>query len=157
MGTTEPVRPVLGMAVWVGVVAQGGGVTAQGGVAARGGVATRGSVGTLGGVAAQGGVDTLSGVDAWGALRALCRHATGVSSSSSSSSSVKPAMTLRHFWLLSSSSMIKGPPCLWGQWSSSSGKAPLLWGASWLLSLSHGVPARLHRLVSHRWAHQRHT
>jgi hypothetical protein len=42
MGTAEPVRPVLGMAIW-------GGIAAQGGVAAQGDVAVGGSVGALGG------------------------------------------------------------------------------------------------------------
>jgi hypothetical protein len=58
-----------------------------------------------------GGVGTLGGVGVRGAFCALSRRASGVSSSSSSSS-VKPATTLRHFRLLSSSLIIKGPPCL---------------------------------------------
>jgi hypothetical protein len=91
------------MVVWAGV-------TARGGVSAQGGVATQGSVDALGGVAAWGGVGALGSVGVRGALCALCRRASGISSSSSSSSLVKPAMTLCHFWLLSSSSMIKGPP-----------------------------------------------
>jgi hypothetical protein len=43
----------------------------------------------------------------WGGVCALYRHISGVSSSSSLS--VKPAMTLHHFWLPSSSSIFKGP------------------------------------------------
>jgi hypothetical protein len=66
-------------------------------------------VSALGGIAAWGGVGVLGGVGARGALCALCRCASGVSSSSSSSL-IKPAITLGRFWLLSSSSMIKGPP-----------------------------------------------
>jgi hypothetical protein len=90
MGTAEPVRPKLGVAIWADVTARGG-------------------VGALGGITAWGGVGALGGIGARGDVRALCRCVSGISSSSSSSS-VKLAMTLRHFWLLSLSSMIKGPP-----------------------------------------------
>jgi hypothetical protein len=114
-------------------------------------------VGTLGGIAAQGGVGILGGIGARGAPCILCRCASGISSSLSSSSSVKPATTLRHFRPLSSLSIINGPPCLGGQWTSSSRKAPLVRGASQLPSSSSVVPARLRRLASHRRACQRHT
>jgi hypothetical protein len=99
-------------------------------------------------------VGALGGVSAWGTFCCLYRHANGVSSSSSSSS-VKPAMTLCRFRLLSSSSMIKGPPVPRGQWTSSSRKAPLLAGASKLLSSSCRVPAHPCRLASHRRACRR--
>jgi hypothetical protein len=49
------------------------------------------------------------------------------------------------------------PPCLGGQLTSSSGKAPLVRGASQLLSSSSVVPVHLRRLASHRRAHQRRT
>jgi hypothetical protein len=66
-------------------------------------------------------------------------------------------MTLRHFRLLSSLSIINGPPCLGGQWTSSSGKAPLVRGTSQLFSLSCRVPAHP-RQPANRWqAHQRRT
>jgi hypothetical protein len=65
--------------------------------------------GALGEVAARGGVGALDGVGMRGAPCALCQRARGTSSSSSSSS-VKPATTLRRFRLLSSSSIISGPP-----------------------------------------------
>jgi hypothetical protein len=61
-------------------------------------------------------------------------------------------MTLRRFWMSSSSSRIKGPPCLGGPWTSFSGKAPLVQGVSQLLSSSPEAPACLRRLGSHRWA-----
>jgi hypothetical protein len=48
-----------------------------------------------------------------GGVCAVHQRVSGVSSSSSLSD--KPAMTLRRFQLLSSSSMIKGPPCLGDQ------------------------------------------
>jgi hypothetical protein len=106
MGSAKLVCPMLGVAIWAGVVTWGG-VGTLGGVAARGGLAARGSVAARGGVTARGVVGTLGGVSARGDVYALCRRISGVSSSSSS---VKLATTLRHFWLLSSSSMIKGPP-----------------------------------------------
>jgi hypothetical protein len=112
-------------------------------VATREGVAARGGVGAFGGVAARGGVGAFGGVGTRGALHALGRRASGVSSSSSSSSSIKPAMTLHHFWLPSSSSIIKGPPCLGGQSTSSSRMAPLRRGASQLLFSNTGFP-RIH-------------
>jgi hypothetical protein len=66
-----------------------------------------------------------------------------------------PAMTLHCFLSLSSSSMIKGPPCLGGQWTSSSRKASLLRGASQLPSSSRGVPVHPRRPVSCRRARRR--
>jgi hypothetical protein len=51
----------------------------------------------------------LGGIGAQGAPCTLYWRASGISSSSSSSLSVRPATTLRHFWLLSSSSIINGP------------------------------------------------
>jgi hypothetical protein len=47
------------------------------------------------------------------------------------------------------------PLCLGGPWTSSSRKAPLVQGASQLLSLSSEAPARLHQLASCRQARQR--
>jgi hypothetical protein len=53
-------------------------------------------------------VGAVGGIDTRGGVCALCRRISSVSSSSSSS--VKPAMTLRHFRLLSSSSIFRRPP-----------------------------------------------
>jgi hypothetical protein len=107
-----------------------------------------------------------------GDVCALCRCISDVSSSSS----VKPATTLRHLWLLSSSSIFKRPPCLGGQQISSSGKARLMRDASRPPSSSRGarrLPPSLcccrspsvspangslehpRRLAVHRWARQR--
>jgi hypothetical protein len=95
-----------GMAAWAGVAAWGD-------VGALGGVAAQGGVGALGGVTARGGVGALGGIGMRGAPCALCQCASGTVSSSSSSS-IKPATTLRCFRLLSSLSIINGPPCLGG-------------------------------------------
>jgi hypothetical protein len=94
------------MAVWAGVIARSG-------VGALGGVAAQGGVGALGGITARGDVGALGGIGMRGTPCALCRRASGTLSSSSSSS-VKPAMTLRRFRLLSSLLIINGPPCLGG-------------------------------------------
>jgi hypothetical protein len=106
---------MLGVAVWAEVITQDGvgtlgGVAALGGIAARGSAAAQGGVSTLGRINARNGDGTCRGVGMWGDARVLCLRASGSSSSSSSSSSVRPVMTLRRFRLLSSSSMIKGPP-----------------------------------------------
>jgi hypothetical protein len=103
LGTAELVPWVIdggvgalsGISARVGVGALGG-VAAQGGVSARGSVAARGGVGAFGGVGIRGGV-------------CILYQCTSGVPSSSSSSSVKPAMTLRHFRLLSSSSIFKRP------------------------------------------------
>jgi hypothetical protein len=52
-------------------------------------------------------------------------------------------------------SIIKELPVPRGQWTSYSWKAPLLWGASQLISLSRGVPAHPCRLASYRRARRR--
>jgi hypothetical protein len=149
-------------------------VDARGGVAAQGSVGALGSVSARGAIAAWGGVGALGGVGVRGGVCTLCWCINGVSSSSSLS--VKPSMTLRHFQLLSSSSIFKRPPCLGGQWISSSRKAPLMWGASRPPSSSCGVrrlspPLRCYqspsvgatngsirhprRPTSHRWERRR--
>jgi hypothetical protein len=129
-GTAELVPQVLdgGVTIWGGVAARGG-VCALGGISARGGVGDLDGIGARGGAAAWGGVGALGGVGVWGSVCILCRRTSGISSSTSSSS-VKPAMTLHHFQLLSSSSIFKRPPCLRGQWMSSFGKVPLMRGPS---------------------------
>jgi hypothetical protein len=146
-GTAESAHPVFSMSVWDGAAARGG-------VGALGGVTARGSVGALGGVAARGSVGALGGAGMRGAPCALCRRARGTSSSSSSSS-IKSATTLGRFWLLYSSSIIRGPPCLGGPWTSFSEKAPLLRDVFQLLSPSPKAPARLRRLASRRRARQK--
>jgi hypothetical protein len=109
-----------GVTMWGDVAARGSvgnlsGVGAQGGFGVLGVVAARGSVGALGdvdangGVAAWGGMGALGGIGTRGSVCVLYRRTSGISSSFSSSSSIKLAMTLHHFWLLSSSSIFKWP------------------------------------------------
>jgi hypothetical protein len=146
MGTAEPIRPMLGVTVWARVVTWGGvrtlgNVASCGDVGAWGGVTARGGVGTLGGVDARNGDGACGGIgvrvgvlaceviDVRGDACVFCLCSSGCSSASSSSS-VKPVTTLHCFWLLSSSSMIKGPLCLGGQKFSSYRKTPLTRGAS---------------------------